>query len=137
MGYTLEQFETAMELRRQKRSNVHIGKKIGMTPSAVAVMLKDAVKSRTGGTAQKTIRRNSGVKIARVDSGASVFELEAEHCRWPIGQDSHKVWRFCGEARHGLSPYCDKHFSIAYTPLGRAKLNRHSSRADESATARS
>lgn len=39
-------------------------------------------------------------------------ELEAPHCRWPLGE---APFTYCGAQKQFSSPYCGKHHRIAYT----------------------
>lgn len=44
--------------------------------------------------------------------GVKLWELEANHCKWVIGEPSDLTC--CGQNRHPDSPYCQDHSRIAY-----------------------
>jgi hypothetical protein len=69
--------------------------------------------------------------IAHIEAGCAVadlepknpatrvqtHELEAHHCRWPVdGADAETF--FCGANKLGDSPYCARHYRMAYQPAG-------------------
>jgi len=50
--------------------------------------------------------------------GCSLLELDADTCRWPIG-DAAVEAKFCGNKPFGGSPYCAGHARLAYRVVGR------------------
>ena len=44
-----------------------------------------------------------------------IEDLKSNHCRWPDDN-----MRFCGQEKYDCSPYCERHFRLAYRPVGRA-----------------
>ena len=44
-----------------------------------------------------------------------IEDLTFKSCRWPDDE-----MRFCGQDRYECSPYCERHFRLAYRPVGRA-----------------
>jgi hypothetical protein len=52
-----------------------------------------------------------------------VFELEAQHCRYPVSSGLQRDHRFCGKPRQAGSSYCGEHHALCNTgPLARAHL---------------
>ena len=49
-------------------------------------------------------------------AGEAVFGLRLNSCRWPIGDPTKSDFRFCGETRLDLRPYCAAHAALAYAP---------------------
>jgi GcrA cell cycle regulator len=45
--------------------------------------------------------------------GCSLLELDADTCRWPIGDVADEA-KFCGNKPFGGSPYCAGHARLAY-----------------------
>jgi GcrA cell cycle regulator len=43
-------------------------------------------------------------------------QLEAHHCRWPVGDPRLPGFGFCGAEPKPGKPYCDKHEGRAYDP---------------------
>ncbi len=46
----------------------------------------------------------------------SVGELEAHHCRWPVGDVGKEGFGFCGQDRFSPLPYCAHHARIGFQP---------------------
>ena len=46
----------------------------------------------------------------------SLIDLEAEHCRWPVGDPQSPEFFFCGGARVIGSSYCEGHLHRAFQP---------------------
>jgi GcrA cell cycle regulator len=46
----------------------------------------------------------------------SLVDLEANDCRWPIGDPKHKDFHFCGRSKVAGLPYCEHHARRAYQP---------------------
>ena len=46
----------------------------------------------------------------------SIMQLEARHCRFPIGHPKEAGFGFCGAPREGDKPYCPHHCRLAYQP---------------------
>lgn len=44
----------------------------------------------------------------------ALLDLEARHCRFPIGDPREADFGFCGSGREGVHPYCLYHMGIAY-----------------------
>ncbi len=47
----------------------------------------------------------------------TIETLEANHCRWPIGDVGQKGFHFCGKNREAGVPYCGHHARIAFLPV--------------------
>jgi GcrA cell cycle regulator len=45
-----------------------------------------------------------------------VANLEANDCRWPIGDPREFDFHFCGEAKLPGRPYCAIHWQMAFQP---------------------
>lgn len=43
-----------------------------------------------------------------------LLDLEAQHCRWPIGDPRSEKFHFCGRDKVSGLPYCSGHAQIAY-----------------------
>lgn len=52
------------------------------------------------------------------EHAVSLLQLEAHHCRWPIGDPQSSEFKFCGADKHE-GAYCAKHARIAYAGKGR------------------
>ena len=46
-------------------------------------------------------------------TAVTVVDVEAHHCRWPVGK---APWLFCGANKVKGLPYCDRHAKRAYAP---------------------
>ena len=46
----------------------------------------------------------------------SIETLEANHCRWPIGDPQHDDFHFCGKSKVSGLPYCEFHARRAFQP---------------------
>jgi GcrA cell cycle regulator len=55
----------------------------------------------------------------------TIATLEAEHCRWPIGDPKHADFHFCGKGKLPGLPYCEHHARRAYQLPG-AKASKSS-----------
>jgi GcrA cell cycle regulator len=42
--------------------------------------------------------------------------LEANDCRWPIGDPRHEGFHFCGAQKIDGRPYCAHHWSLSFVP---------------------
>lgn len=51
-----------------------------------------------------------------LEGTATVLELAAHMCKWPIGDPRSETFRYCGRAR-GEGPYCLHHAKIAFQPI--------------------
>jgi GcrA cell cycle regulator len=47
-------------------------------------------------------------------------DLEANDCRWPIGDPRHEDFHFCGAKQAAGHPYCTEHWNQAFVP-GKAR----------------
>lgn len=45
-----------------------------------------------------------------------IQSLEANHCRWPIGDPQHPEFHFCGKGKVPGLPYCEHHARRAFQP---------------------
>jgi hypothetical protein len=43
-------------------------------------------------------------------------ELEANDCRWPIGDPRHADFHFCGAQQLLGRPYCELHWRLSFAP---------------------
>jgi GcrA cell cycle regulator len=64
-----------------------------------------------------TVEKPKRVRLVMVDSDTRVThnELEAHHCRWPIGDPRRSDFRFCGAPRISTdlkTPYCPEHTKL-------------------------
>lgn len=59
---------------------------------------------------------------------ATLLELTANMCRWPIGEPQADSFRFCGREGQDGSPYCPHHHARAYRPTPPAKVFNRSLR---------
>jgi GcrA cell cycle regulator len=50
--------------------------------------------------------------VAPTPLGLNIFELEAKHCRWPVGDGP---FSFCGHERRAGSSYCWYHERLSHT----------------------
>jgi GcrA cell cycle regulator len=46
----------------------------------------------------------------------TVATLEANDCRWPIGDPRHADFHFCGAQKSAGRPYCEHHWHLSFTP---------------------
>jgi GcrA cell cycle regulator len=46
----------------------------------------------------------------------TLLDLEANDCRWPVGEPRHPDFHFCGEPQACGRPYCEHHWSMAFQP---------------------
>jgi hypothetical protein len=46
----------------------------------------------------------------------TVANLEAEDCRWPIGDPRDANFHFCGAQRISGRPYCETHWRLSFVP---------------------
>lgn len=60
-------------------------------------------------------------------------DLEANECKWPIGDPQDKRFGFCAGARVPGKPYCEGHCAIAYVPPEVARREAADRRAAEQA----
>lgn len=51
----------------------------------------------------------------------TLLELNAETCRWPVGDPAQPDFFFCGGKAPEGSPYCDWHGRVAYQPLAQRR----------------
>lgn len=57
-------------------------------------------------------------------AGVLFADLNAFHCRWPVGDPRSPDMRYCGEPKHGTHSYCTAHCRAAYTvPAERDSLS--------------
>ncbi len=49
--------------------------------------------------------------------GVSLLKVTDKMCKWPIGHPGDENFRFCGNAAHESSPYCEGHAQMAYQPM--------------------
>jgi GcrA cell cycle regulator len=116
-----------------------IGKKLGVSPSAVAGKAHrlglphrppaiktegPAVQERRDATRRATIETRKSGKLppqpAEVSRTAVHYEpmvrpLSPPHtCSWPLGEPGRKGFRFCGEKPEPGKPYCAAHCRLAY-----------------------
>lgn len=53
----------------------------------------------------------------------TIAGLEANHCRWPVGDPRSSDFRYCGADKHSGHSYCPAHCRAAYTePAARSDL---------------
>jgi GcrA cell cycle regulator len=46
----------------------------------------------------------------------TLLDLEANDCRWPIGEPRSPDFHFCGKSQVPGRPYCEHHWSMAFQP---------------------
>lgn len=46
----------------------------------------------------------------------TLLDLEANDCRWPVGEPRHPDFHFCGEQQASGRPYCEHHWNMAFQP---------------------
>jgi len=46
----------------------------------------------------------------------TVATLEANDCRWPVGDPRESDFHFCGQAKLAGRPYCELHWRLAFQP---------------------
>ena len=65
-------------------------------------------------------------RIAEEPGLATSTTLEANMCRWPIGDPEEAGFSFCGRSADGARPYCQGHSRLAYktTTGSPADMNR-------------
>lgn len=51
-----------------------------------------------------------------LDQRKGVLDLEANDCRWPVGDPQHADFHFCGRPKHAAFVYCEFHARKAYQP---------------------
>jgi GcrA cell cycle regulator len=54
----------------------------------------------------------------------TLFQLNEQTCRWPVGDPSHADFFFCG-APPDDGPYCSGHARVAYSGHGNGRDHRH------------
>jgi GcrA cell cycle regulator len=55
------------------------------------------------------------VRLVEEEPGlATAFTLEANMCKWPIGDPDDRDFSFCGRVTDAKRSYCDRHGSTAY-----------------------
>lgn len=55
----------------------------------------------------------------------TVETLEANDCRWPIGDPRHPDFHFCGAQQVLGRPYCEHHWQMSFTTRQQAQDNQH------------
>ncbi len=46
----------------------------------------------------------------------TLADLEADDCRWPIGDPRQAGFHFCGAQKEEGRPYCVAHWAISFVP---------------------
>ncbi len=46
----------------------------------------------------------------------TLADLEANDCRWPIGDPKDAAFHFCGEPKLAERSYCEAHWQMAFQP---------------------
>lgn len=63
------------------------------------------------------VKKRIRLKLVDSNTAVTLLELQAHHCRWPIGDPRHSDFRFCGCTRVSDSknepPYCAEHTRAA------------------------
>jgi hypothetical protein len=52
----------------------------------------------------------------KVRTPKTLLDLEANDCRWPIGEPRSPDFHFCGQPHAGGRPYCEHHWNMAFQP---------------------
>ena len=128
--------EIAKELGGVTRNAV-IGKAHRLKLSGRASPLQKAVKKPANNAGTKPVKVNKTEKkvekkmppVAAVSLKGDedrkripLIELEANQCRWPIGDPREKDnFGFCGDACGEGSPYCKEHAQVAYQLSSKAR----------------
>ena len=112
------QNKTERQLRRSYRSppqRLNSGMRKAISESC------NAGKAKTGQSAPRI--RTEPVVIDETQDMAipphqrkSLIDLEAEHCRWPVGDPQSPEFFFCGGKRLIGSSYCEGHLQRAFQP---------------------
>jgi hypothetical protein len=79
------------------------------------------------------IRIPSSAPVPKPRTGIRLFDLRAEQCRWPLGDDSPARF-FCGAPTVGSTSWCEHHQRVAFTglarpssrPRGKSSVGQHS-----------
>jgi len=58
-----------------------------------------------------------------------VADLEANDCRWPIGDPGDRDFHFCNRKQHPGLPYCEHHVRVAYIPANPARKSAKTRKA--------
>lgn len=52
----------------------------------------------------------------KVNKNKTMADLEANDCRWPIGDPRHPDFHFCGAQKVLGRPYCIAHWQLSFEP---------------------
>ena len=56
------------------------------------------------------------LKKSKSKAPKALLDLEANDCRWPIGEPRQPGFHFCGEPQAAGRPYCALHWQMAFQP---------------------
>ncbi|MFV0295798.1 MAG: GcrA family cell cycle regulator [Hyphomicrobiaceae bacterium] len=62
----------------------------------------------------------AGTMRNKTNKNKSLLELEANECRWPIGDPRKPGFHFCGAKQMAGRPYCIEHWALSFVP-GRSR----------------
>lgn len=63
----------------------------------------------------------------KVHKNKSLLELEANECRWPLGDPRQEGFHFCGAQQVLGRPYCIQHWQLSFVP----SKGRHQASAEK------
>lgn len=60
----------------------------------------------------------------KAQKNKSLIELDANDCRWPVGDPRQEGFHFCGAQQVLGRPYCIQHWQLSFVPgKGRQQAN--------------
>lgn len=52
----------------------------------------------------------------KIQKNKTLLELEANECRWPLGDPRQEGFHFCGAQQVLGRPYCIQHWQLSFVP---------------------
>ena len=128
MAWTTKRIEKIRLLAEQGLSAAQIADKFGdVTRNAVCgaahrnrIYFKGSLSGAFNAEPRKPRKRSPHPKLRMIigtimaNGNVTLEQLEAHHCRWPIGMPGDPDFVFCGENKEANISYCAGHASIAY-----------------------
>jgi len=133
MVWTEERIELLEALWGEGLTTGEIGKRLGVSKNAVVGKAhRLGLKGRPSPIKRTAQGRQQAAKPAEPEHKIrSVVDLQANACRWPIGDPREPGFHFCGRPALPGKPYCAEHAALAY--VGSAKPTSSQSQSQSQA----